>query len=82
MMRSGARRVWTGLLLFGVFAVLSACGSMGGNDEGDDDKFPEPPDRPSSAQVVTPPPNATLGDIAQPRYGGPLVFRPRPPTST
>ena len=83
MMRSGALRAWTGLLLFGLFAVLTACGSMGGNDEGDDDnKFPEPPDRPSSAQVGTPPPDANRGSIVQPRDGSPLVLRPRPPTFT
>lgn len=82
MIRSRARRVWTGLLLFGLFAVLSACGSMGGNDEGDDDKFPEPPDRPSSAQVVAPSPTIAPGASARPRDGGPHILRPIPPSSS
>jgi hypothetical protein len=39
----------------GVLCTLSACGLLGGNgDDGDGGKFPEPPDRPSSAHVVTP----------------------------
>jgi len=71
-MRSGALRIWTLLLIFGLALVLLACGSMGGNDDGDDEKFPEPPDRPSSAHVVAPMShsvgdvNARLGDRAAP----------------
>lgn len=33
--------------------MLPACGLLGENgDDGDDEKFPEPPDRPNSACIV------------------------------
>jgi len=79
MMRSDVRRICTGLLFFGLVAVLAACGSMGGNDD-DDDKFPEPPDRPSSAQVAAASPNAVSGAVARSRHGDPFPFHPAPPT--
>jgi hypothetical protein len=42
-----------GSLLTGLLCVLPACGILGGNgDDGDDKKFPEPPERPGSAYVV------------------------------
>jgi len=49
------RRLATAVLVLGILLVLPACGLMGGNGDGEDSgKFPEPPDRPSSAHVVMP----------------------------
>ena len=47
-------RLLVAAVCLGLLCTLPACGLLGGNDDGDDGKFPEPPDRPSSAQVVTP----------------------------
>jgi len=41
-------------LILGVVFVLPACGLLGENDDGDGEKFPEPPDRPSGSQIATP----------------------------
>ena len=60
-------RVLVVALVLGLVIVLPACGLLGGNDDGDGEKFPEPPDRPSSFQMATPDgdanaPPATMGD--------------------
>lgn len=81
-MRSGALRIWTGLLVFGLVVLLSACGSMGGNDDGDDEKFPEPPDRPSSAHVVAPTSNSAGDVIARPGDRAAPILRFTPSTSS
>lgn len=44
-------RVLIVTLAVGLVCLLPACGVLGGNG-GDEEKFPEPPDRPSNAHVV------------------------------
>jgi hypothetical protein len=52
--RSPLGRLLAGTLLVALLLSLPACGLLGGND-GDDQKFPEPPDRPNAAQVIDSP---------------------------
>jgi len=64
------RRLLIVALLVGLVVLLPACGGMGDNED-DDGAFPEPPDRPNSAQVVTPVPNpgGEPRSLATGRYG-------------
>ncbi|MCS3655313.1 hypothetical protein GGQ11_000071 [Salinibacter ruber] len=55
---------------------------MGGNDDGDDEKFPEPPDRPSSAHVAAPM-SHSAGDVsARPGDHAAPILRSTQPNSS
>lgn len=80
MPHSDLRRFLVAVLLLGAVCILPACESMGGNgDDGDDEKFPEPPNRPSSAFIVP----AAVVPAPQPAVEGPddralAIQDPRP----
>jgi hypothetical protein len=71
------------VLVLGILLGLPACGLMGGNGDGEDGgKFPKPPDRPSSAHVVTPDGASDAGPalvtMSTPRPSSPEMTGPGP----
>jgi hypothetical protein len=58
--RSEQKQQWmaplVGLVLLGLTVSVSGCGLLGSGDDGDDQKYPEPPGRPGTAMVEGRPP--------------------------
>lgn len=50
--RSTLNHLLLGGLVFTFGLMLTGCGLLGGGDDGNDEKYPEPPGRPESQAVI------------------------------
>lgn len=73
MTRFVSIRILRVLVVFALIYVLPACGLLDGN--GDDEKFPEPPDRPSSVHVGSPDSGPTAGSVPRTSDAGSLTVQ-------